>query len=105
MLISTLDGTIVEANPACCTMHGYTCSELIGRRVATLIDPESATLSDPIPPSATIAAFTPRRQLVSRRGARDDLHVQRGSHTGSFCARHHRARSRLPAPLAELEAL
>ncbi len=39
LAISTLEGRIVEANPAFCEMHGFTESEVIGQRLLTFIHP------------------------------------------------------------------
>ena len=40
MVVYTLDGEIVAANQAFCEMNGYTCDELVGRNVATLVHPD-----------------------------------------------------------------
>lgn len=40
LVITTLDGTVVEANPAFCQMHGYAADELIGRNVALVMHPD-----------------------------------------------------------------
>jgi PAS domain S-box-containing protein len=44
VLICTVEGCIVEVNPAFCSMHGYTRDELIGRQLATLL-PRDATIT------------------------------------------------------------
>ena len=40
MVVYTMEGTIVDANPAFCEMNGYACEELVGRNVSMLIDPK-----------------------------------------------------------------
>jgi PAS domain S-box-containing protein len=40
MVIYTMEGIIVDANPAFCEMNGYTCKELVGRNVSMLVDPK-----------------------------------------------------------------
>ena len=37
MVVYTMDGTIVAANPAFCEMNGYACEELVGRNVSLLV--------------------------------------------------------------------
>jgi two-component system nitrate/nitrite sensor histidine kinase NarX len=44
LVIYTLEGVIVEANPAFCTMNGYTREELLGQHVTMLIHPDSHPL-------------------------------------------------------------
>jgi PAS domain S-box-containing protein len=44
LIINRLDGTIVEVNPAFCTMHGYTRQELIGQHPEMLIHPDDHPL-------------------------------------------------------------
>lgn len=46
LVITDLDGIIVEANPAAHRMYGYEQGELIGRQVASIIHPESLHLVD-----------------------------------------------------------
>lgn len=46
VVITTLEGCIVDVNPAFCSMHGYTRAELIGRHLVTLIHAEHATEAD-----------------------------------------------------------
>lgn len=41
LVINAADGTIVEANPAACRMHGYACDELIGRHPTAIVHPTS----------------------------------------------------------------
>ncbi len=41
LLINSLDGTVVEANPAVCRMHGYTREEFLGKSAAEFVHPES----------------------------------------------------------------
>jgi len=40
LVIRDMAGSIVEANPAFCQMHGYTREELIGRQITTVIHPD-----------------------------------------------------------------
>jgi PAS domain S-box-containing protein len=44
LIISELDGTIVEVNPAFCSMHGYTCQELVGQHSTLFIHPDDHLL-------------------------------------------------------------
>ncbi|MCA9068346.1 MAG: PAS domain S-box protein, partial [Planctomycetaceae bacterium] len=44
LIINALDGTIVEANPAACEMHGYTREEFIGQSAAEFVHPDSLHL-------------------------------------------------------------
>ncbi|MFA4964973.1 MAG: PAS domain S-box protein [Thermoleophilia bacterium] len=44
MVVYTMDGTIVAANPAFCEMNGYACEELVGRNVALLVHPDKHEL-------------------------------------------------------------
>jgi PAS domain S-box-containing protein len=44
LIINKLDGTIVEVNPAFCSMHGYTCEELVGSHPAMFIHPDDHDL-------------------------------------------------------------
>jgi PAS domain S-box-containing protein len=44
LIISTLDGTIVEVNPAFCRMHGCTRRELMGGHTAMFIHPDDHSL-------------------------------------------------------------
>jgi PAS domain S-box-containing protein len=48
VLICTLEGCIVEVNPAFCSMHGYTREELAGRQLATLVAPDSPSAGRPV---------------------------------------------------------
>jgi PAS domain S-box-containing protein len=40
LVIYTMDGVMVEANPAFCAMNGYSCEELVGNNVAMLVHPD-----------------------------------------------------------------
>lgn len=44
MVVYTMDGTIVAANPAFCEMNGYACEELVGRNVSLLVHPDKHDL-------------------------------------------------------------
>jgi PAS domain S-box-containing protein len=44
LMISTLDGVVVQANSAACRMHGYTYEEFIGLDSRALIHPDSSDL-------------------------------------------------------------
>lgn len=44
LIISALDGTIVEANPAACRMHGYPREAFLGQKAAEIVHPESLSL-------------------------------------------------------------
>jgi PAS domain S-box-containing protein len=44
MVVYTLDGTIVAANPAFCEMNGYACEELVGQNVSLLVHPDKHDL-------------------------------------------------------------
>lgn len=44
MVVYTLDGTIVAANPAFCEMNGYACDELVGQNVSLLVHPDKHDL-------------------------------------------------------------
>lgn len=44
LIINALDGTVVEANPAACEMHGYTREEFIGQSAAEFVHPDSLHL-------------------------------------------------------------
>ena len=44
LIINKLDGTTVEVNPAFCTMHGYTCQELVGQQPTLFIHPDDHPL-------------------------------------------------------------
>jgi PAS domain S-box-containing protein len=48
LIISNLDGFIVEVNPAFCQMYGYTRDELIGLHVGALAAPESLPVLDEV---------------------------------------------------------
>jgi PAS domain S-box-containing protein len=40
MVVYTMEGEILAANPAFCAMNGYTCDELVGQNVAMLVHPD-----------------------------------------------------------------
>lgn len=44
LIINSLDGVVVEANPAACKMHGYTRAEFIGQSAAEFVHPDSLHL-------------------------------------------------------------
>jgi PAS domain S-box-containing protein len=55
LVITDLDGNLVEANPAFCSMHGYdSCDELVGRHTTAWIHPDYQLLREEY--AATIKA-------------------------------------------------
>ena len=44
LIIRDMDGYVVEANPAACSMHGYTYEEFIGLHRTDIIDPADHTM-------------------------------------------------------------
>lgn len=44
LIINALDGTVAEANPAACEMHGYSREEFIGQSAAEFVHPDSLHL-------------------------------------------------------------
>jgi PAS domain S-box-containing protein len=44
LMINALDGTVVEANPAACQMHGYRREEFLGQKSAEFVHPDSLHL-------------------------------------------------------------
>jgi PAS domain S-box-containing protein len=46
LIINSLEGIVVEANPACCAMHGYTHDEFVGLNPRAFIHPDSWALLD-----------------------------------------------------------
>jgi len=42
MLLQTLDGEVLDANPAACELLGYTCEELVGMNASQFVIPETA---------------------------------------------------------------
>jgi PAS domain S-box-containing protein len=44
LIIRNMDGFVVEANPAACTMHGYSYEEFIGLHRTDIIDPKDRTM-------------------------------------------------------------
>jgi two-component system sensor histidine kinase/response regulator len=44
LIINALNGTVVEANPAACQMHGYTREEFLGQSAAEFVHPSSMHL-------------------------------------------------------------
>jgi PAS domain S-box-containing protein len=44
MVVYTMEGEIIDANPAFCAMNGYTCEELVGQNVAVLVHPDMQNL-------------------------------------------------------------
>ena len=41
IFVEDLDGTVLDVNPAACSLHGYTQEELLGKNVLELVPPES----------------------------------------------------------------
>ncbi len=72
LIISTLEtGLVVDANPAACTMHGYTFEEFIGLPLIALVHPDSRQV------------FSEYIQVFRSRGMTDlrVLHVRRDGST------------------------
>jgi PAS domain S-box-containing protein len=42
MLLQTLEGEVLDANPAACELLGYTCEELVGTNASQFVIPETA---------------------------------------------------------------
>ena len=66
MVVCTMNGLIVAANPAFCEMNGYPCDEVVGRSLTALVDPGAHDLLDEFA-SATKSRGKLRRRILSLR--------------------------------------
>jgi PAS domain S-box-containing protein len=77
LIIADLNGRMVEANPACCSLHGYTHEEFIRLGAHEYIAPESWQQVDDLIESMR-AGREPKAQVVSMRkdGTRFDVELR-----------------------------
>jgi PAS domain S-box-containing protein len=88
LLILDLNGTVVDANPAACRMHGYTYAELIGLSPKTFVHPEYHYLADKL--MATVQAGEQfRGRAVNLRKDGSTLHVELLGTTCTYMGRPH----------------
>ncbi len=88
LLILDLNGTVIDANPAACRMHGYTYAELIGLSPKTFVHPEYHYLADKL--IATVQAGEQfRGRAVNLRKDGSTLHVELLGTTCTYMGRPH----------------
>lgn len=88
LLILDLNGTVVDANPAACRMHGYTYAELIGLNPKVFVHPEYHYLADKL--MATVQGGEQfRGRAVNLRKDGSTLHVELLGTTCTYMGRPH----------------
>jgi PAS domain S-box-containing protein len=70
MAIVSLDGVIVEANPAMCEMLGYSYEDMIGRHVRTILHPDNPGIhADAVRAASTGGTNSGRGRVVRKDGS------------------------------------
>jgi len=75
LLTRPADGVILAANPAACTLFGYSQQELLSRRRDDLLDPADTRLSEAWVERADAGAIAAELTLVRKGGARFEARV------------------------------
>ena len=75
LLTRPADGAILAANPAACTLFGYSQQELLSRRRDDLLDPADTRLSEAWVERADAGAIAAELTLVRKGGARFEARV------------------------------